>query len=153
MKIAFTGKLVSMSRQEAKQKAASVGLMFTRSVAVSILVVGDKPGSRLQKAQKRGAKIINETQFINMVKGRGEQKPTVVNRSRESVAVVAVKSDSTSVTVHTITDVFDDITQDIENLSGKEWLRPAIISHIRQLTKLNAREIIPVVSELWLCLD
>jgi len=35
---------------------------------IDYLVVGENPGSKLQKAQRLGVRTINEDEFINMVK-------------------------------------------------------------------------------------
>lgn len=64
----FTGSLDSFSRSEAKEKVLSLGGRPTSSVSkkTDFLVVGDNPGSKLDKAKKEGVKILNEKEFKEM---------------------------------------------------------------------------------------
>ncbi|RUM48288.1 MAG: DNA ligase (NAD(+)) LigA [Hydrogenothermus sp.] len=65
----FTGELECCSRKEAQELVESLGGKATNSVSrkTSYLVVGKNPGSKLQKAQKLGVKIINEEEFLKLV--------------------------------------------------------------------------------------
>jgi len=65
----FTGELECCSRKEAQELVESLGGKATNSVSkkTSYLVVGKNPGSKLQKAQKLGIKIINEEEFLKLV--------------------------------------------------------------------------------------
>lgn len=65
----FTGELECCSRKEAQELVESLGGKATNSVSkkTSYLVVGKTPGSKLQKAQKLGVKIINEEEFLKLV--------------------------------------------------------------------------------------
>ncbi len=67
--ILFTGTLDSMSRTQAQEKASALGATIERTVTkdLSILVVGDKPGSKLAKAEKASAQILTEEQFLDLV--------------------------------------------------------------------------------------
>ena len=67
----FTGTLNSITREEAKEKIRFLGGKISESISqkTDYLVVGNEPGSKLQKAQKFGIiKIINEQQFLNLIK-------------------------------------------------------------------------------------
>jgi len=66
----FTGALSSMTRDQAKMKVEALGgkCADTVSKKVTHVVVGENPGSKLQKAQRLGIKIINEEEFLKMVK-------------------------------------------------------------------------------------
>ncbi len=65
-----TGTLSSMSRDEAKDKIRSLGGDISESVSskTSYLVCGENPGSKLDKAQTLGVKILNENDFIKIIR-------------------------------------------------------------------------------------
>ena len=65
----LTGTLSSMTRDEAKQKIQSLGGKVTGSVSkkTSYLVFGDRPGSKLSKAQALEVETLDETQFQQML--------------------------------------------------------------------------------------
>jgi DNA ligase (NAD+) len=66
----FTGSM-DISRDEAKRKARDLGAKIVSTVSnkLDYLVVGDKPGSKLQKAKFLGKiKIINELEFLKIAK-------------------------------------------------------------------------------------
>lgn len=67
----FTGALKSMSRDEAKKVVESLGAKTSNSVGkkVNIVVAGEEAGSKLEKAGKLGVKIIDEDEFLKMIKG------------------------------------------------------------------------------------
>jgi DNA ligase (NAD+) len=58
-----------MSREEAKEKIRDLGAVFHSDVNedLSYLIVGNEPGSKLDKAKKLGIKIINEDKFLNLI--------------------------------------------------------------------------------------
>ena len=66
----LTGTLNSMSREVAKQKIRDLGGKTSESVSknTSYVVAGEKPGSKIQEAKTIGVKIINENDFINLLK-------------------------------------------------------------------------------------
>ena len=66
----ITGTLESMSRGEAKSKVKSLGGKISESVSklTSYVVVGNEPGSKYDKAQKLGVKILDEKKFLELVK-------------------------------------------------------------------------------------
>jgi len=63
----LTGAL-SLSRDEAKERIKRLGGNVVSSISknTDYCVVGDKPGSKLKKAQELGVKVINEDEFIEM---------------------------------------------------------------------------------------
>ncbi len=66
----LTGELESMTRDEAKEKIRDLGGDVSGSVSknTSFVVAGSEPGSKLEKAQKLGVKIISENEFLKLIK-------------------------------------------------------------------------------------
>ncbi len=66
----ITGTLEGMSRDEAKEKIRALGgdVVGTVSKETDFVVLGEDPGSKYDKAQKLGVKIINEEEFLRMLK-------------------------------------------------------------------------------------
>lgn len=66
----ITGTLETMSRDEAKAKIKALGGKVTESVSAKTdyVVVGADPGSKHVKAQKLGVTILDEKQFLNLIK-------------------------------------------------------------------------------------
>lgn len=63
----FTGSLQQMSRKEAQEKAQAAGARIVSAVSnkLDILVVGEKPGSKLKKAQEIGSiAVMTEAEFL-----------------------------------------------------------------------------------------
>ncbi|MFA6422950.1 MAG: NAD-dependent DNA ligase LigA [Patescibacteria group bacterium] len=65
----FTGGLDSMTRDDAKSLVRKYGGKISESVSgnVDYVVAGVDPGSKLDKAEKLGVKIIDERKFIELV--------------------------------------------------------------------------------------
>ena len=65
----LTGTLSSMSRDEAKELIESLGGVNTSSVSkkTDVVIVGDSPGSKYDKAKELGITIWDEEEFKNMV--------------------------------------------------------------------------------------
>ena len=66
----FTGTLEHHSRPQAEELVKKEGGKIASSVSknLSYLVVGDSPGSKLDKAKKLKIAILNETEFENLLK-------------------------------------------------------------------------------------
>lgn len=69
IKFVLTGGLSEMTRDEARSAIESRGGTVQSSVSklTDIVVAGENAGSKLEKARSLGVKIIDETQFINML--------------------------------------------------------------------------------------
>lgn len=69
-KFVITGTLESMSREEAGQKIRALGGKVASSVSqeTDYVVAGSEPGSKYDQAQKLGVNILDEKEFLNMVK-------------------------------------------------------------------------------------
>ena len=65
----LTGTLSSMTRDEAQRKIENLGGIVTSSVSknTSYIVVGDKPGSKYDKALKLGITILDEDKFMELI--------------------------------------------------------------------------------------
>lgn len=66
----LTGTLPGMTREEASAKIESLGGKVSGSVSgnTGFVLAGDEAGSKLEKAQKLGVKIISEKEFLEMCK-------------------------------------------------------------------------------------
>lgn len=69
MVFVFTGSLKNFPRAEAEKLVISLGGEIANSISkrVSTLVVGEDPGSKLDKARTLGIKIINEEEFKKLI--------------------------------------------------------------------------------------
>lgn len=68
-KIVLTGGLNEMSRDEAKEIIESLGGLITSSVSknTNLVIVGENPGSKYDKAVELGIEIINEEEFLQKI--------------------------------------------------------------------------------------
>ncbi|MCK4667678.1 NAD-dependent DNA ligase LigA, partial [Candidatus Dependentiae bacterium] len=66
----FTGSLNSMSRSEASKEIKRLGGRVTLAVTkkTDFVVAGSDPGSKFEKAEKLGVKILTEEEFLNFLK-------------------------------------------------------------------------------------
>jgi len=71
----LSGGLDSMSRDEAGAAIEKLGGKVSGSVSkkTSYLILGDKPGSKLTKAQALGIPVIEEDEFLRMINTEGEE--------------------------------------------------------------------------------
>jgi DNA ligase (NAD+) len=65
----LTGTLTSLTRDEAKEKIINLGGKVINSVSskTDFVIVGDKPGSKFNKAISLGIKILYEQDFLNLI--------------------------------------------------------------------------------------
>jgi DNA ligase (NAD+) len=68
--VVFTGELKNYSRLQAEELVRNLGGIPSASVSKStdFLIIGENPGSKLEKAKKSGVKIIDEKKFQEMIK-------------------------------------------------------------------------------------
>ena len=68
--VVLTGKLVELTRNEAKEYLEKNGAKVTGSVTskTDLVIAGEKAGSKLAKAEQLGIEVINEEQFAIMVR-------------------------------------------------------------------------------------
>ncbi|MEY3183055.1 MAG: ligase [Pseudomonadota bacterium] len=65
----ITGTLSGFSREEAKEALLQMGAIVHNSLTskTDYLLVGDKPGSKLEKAREKGIMIVDEVAFLDML--------------------------------------------------------------------------------------
>ena len=70
MRLVFTGEMESMTRGEAEELAKRLGGVCSSSVSkkTSFVVAGRDAGSKLAKALSLGVKVVNEGEFLEMVR-------------------------------------------------------------------------------------
>jgi len=66
----LTGSLDAMAREQAKEKIRLLGGEVSESISknTDYIVVGEEPGEKLRKAKELGVKIINEQEFLRILK-------------------------------------------------------------------------------------
>jgi len=66
----LTGTLSSMSRDEAKERIKSLGGKVSSSISskTDYVVAGEDPGSKYKQAKELGVKIINEKEFLKLLR-------------------------------------------------------------------------------------
>lgn len=66
----LTGTLAGLTREEAKAKIRELGGDVSGSVSkkTDFVVAGEEAGSKLEKAQELGVKVLSEEEFLNMIK-------------------------------------------------------------------------------------
>ncbi|MEW9856200.1 NAD-dependent DNA ligase LigA [Novosphingobium sp. M1R2S20] len=73
MTVVFTGKLETMSRDEAKAQAERLGAKAAGSVSpkTDLVVAGPSAGSKLKKASELGIRVIDEAAWAEIVRAAG----------------------------------------------------------------------------------
>jgi len=73
MTVVFTGKLETMSREEAKAQAEALGARASGSVSAKtdLVVAGPGAGTKLKQAEKFGVRVIDEAAWAEIVKAAG----------------------------------------------------------------------------------
>ncbi len=73
----ITGTLAAFSREEAKARIEAQGGKVTNSLSAktTFLVVGDSPGTKLEKATKLGVRTLDETAFTQLLAGVSPPAP------------------------------------------------------------------------------
>jgi len=68
----LTGSLESLTREAAKEKIRTLGGDISESVSskTDYVVAGSEPGSKYEKAKKLGVSILNENDFLRLLKDR-----------------------------------------------------------------------------------
>ena len=68
-KFVFTGGLITLTRPDASDQVKQKGGIVASSISKDIdyVVVGEKPGSKFDKAKKLNLAIINEDEFKELV--------------------------------------------------------------------------------------
>jgi len=66
----LTGGLTKLTRDDAKDKIRELGGKISTSVSkkTDYVVVGEKPGSKFEKAKKLGVKILNQEELLKLLK-------------------------------------------------------------------------------------
>jgi DNA ligase (NAD+) len=68
----LTGALQTMTREEAKEKIRQLGGNISSSVSkrTDYVIVGEDPGEKYEKAKKLGIKMLNEEEFLKLLKNK-----------------------------------------------------------------------------------
>ena len=87
LSIVVTGSLEHFTRTTIKEFIRANGGRPSSSVSAKtdILVVGEKPGSKLAKAQKLGIKVITEEELIEMTKSTSPAAAEVDNTAVKTI--------------------------------------------------------------------
>lgn len=69
--LVFTGTMLTLGRAEAKTMAQDVGAKVSGSVSkkTDYVIAGAEAGSKLEKAQQLGVTVIDEAEFLRLLKG------------------------------------------------------------------------------------
>jgi len=73
-KFVFTGTLTQMGRSEAQKLVKSLGASVSSSVSkkTDYVVIGESPGSKVEKAEELGVTVLEESAFHEMISGLSE---------------------------------------------------------------------------------
>jgi DNA ligase (NAD+) len=69
----FTGTLARLTRREAQERVKALGATLLSGVSANlhVLVAGEKPGSKLKKAQELGVQVLSEDEFVRLLEESG----------------------------------------------------------------------------------
>ncbi len=72
-RVVFTGTLPSLARSRAKALAEAAGAIVVGSISsrTDLLVAGEEAGSKLQKAERLGIRVVGEADFLRMLREAG----------------------------------------------------------------------------------
>jgi DNA ligase (NAD+) len=67
----LTGTLESLTREEAKERLQALGAKVSSSVSAKtdFVVAGADPGSKYDKAQALGVRIVDEAELLKLLQG------------------------------------------------------------------------------------
>ncbi len=84
--IVVTGTLKNFSRREIEDYLKKLGAKPASSVSskTDFLIVGEEPGSKLDKAKRLGIRTLTEEEFLQMVKNTSENKQNNPGKSSKS---------------------------------------------------------------------
>jgi DNA ligase (NAD+) len=76
--VVFTGTLGKLTRDAAKARAAAAGANVGSSITqkTTLVVAGEKAGSKLKKAQELGVRVVTEDEFLAMTAPRPPSPPS-----------------------------------------------------------------------------
>ena len=71
MVFVLTGTLPTLTREEAKERIESAGGKVSGAVSkkTSYVVAGEEAGSKLERAQELGVKVVNEAGLLGLLGG------------------------------------------------------------------------------------
>ncbi len=71
-KVLFTGGLSNLSREQAREKVEHLGGKVAGSVSrnVDLVVVGENPGTKLDKAKELGLRVMGEDEFLDLLRDK-----------------------------------------------------------------------------------
>ena len=88
--IAVTGKLQHFSRAEAKSAVRDQGGRYAENVSgqTDYLVAGERSGSKVERAIRRGVKVLRESEFRDLLKGDLEIVPDPTSKVDDASVIL-----------------------------------------------------------------
>lgn len=77
LSVVFTGELAGLSRPEAEEMVRQAGGKAASSVSkkTGLVVVGESPGSKADKARQLGLRVVDLAGFLALLRGQAEPQP------------------------------------------------------------------------------